>query len=336
MPKIQPSILGAALVLSCAPAEPGDELGGQSGSLRDDPLELPEDVEEIDYVRAVDQALAVVVASDLATAWRGHIEVLEAGDASCPPVFLGAPEDAQMDDEDALSWAAGCSVDGNDYDGFLTWTTDVPPGETSGSRTLTGDAQVTRGNGDVEFQFDGEASDAVTWTDGAFSYTSSIEGQVAGLAMFGSDSAVPGGFRGNVAIDTSSAGNLTLDANLFLFGEPLLGRFDSIVADLEFTDECSEEPVGYVGIRGTDGYWFDVYFLPRYDPDDGTVDSQAYPYEIIDDAVCDGCGHLFVRNVQIEDVPLVCPDFGGVRSSVTAPAVDEYVLTLHDPPWETE
>ena len=336
MSKIHPGILGIALVLSCAPAEPGDELGGQSGSLRDDPLELPDDVTTIDYVQAVDQALAVVIASDLATAWRGHMQMLESGDATCPPVFLGAPEDADMDDEDALSWAADCSVDGNAYDGFLTWTTEVDPASGAGSRTLGGDAQVAAGNGDVSFQFDGEASDSVVWSGTDFTYSSTVEGQVSGLAMFGADSAVPGGFRGNVAIDTSTAGNLTLDANLFLFGEPLLGRFDSIVVDLEFTEDCPDEPVGYVGIRGIDGYWFDVYFLPRYDPDDGTVDSQAYPYEIIDDAVCDGCGHLFVRNVQIDDVSLVCPDFGGVRSSATAPSIDEYVLTLHDPPWETE
>jgi len=326
------------LALSCAPTEPGDELGGQSGSLRDDPLDLPEDVDTIDYQQAVDAALEVVLASDLATTWQGHVGMLASGDATCPAVFLGAPEDAMADDDDELvSWVGGCEVDGSDYDGFVTWSSAVDPESGEGARSLSGDASVVAGNGDTRFQFDGEASDSVVWTGpDDFVYTSTIEGQVSGVETFDASSAVPGGFRGNVTLTTGSDGTLQLDANLFLFGQPLLDRFDSVVVDLEFTDECGEEPLGYVGLRGIDGYWFDVYFMPRYDPDEGTVDAQAYPYEIIDDAVCDGCGHLFVRNVAIEDAGLVCPDFSGIRSSTSAPPIDDYVLTLHDPPWETE
>ena len=334
MRHIQHIILASGLVASCVPAEPGDQLGGQSGSLRDDPLELPEDVDVIDYDVAVTQAIAVALGADLASTWRGHVQMMENGDATCPRVFLGAPEDEDMD-EDVISWAGSCSTGGLDYTGTVTWQTEVDT-EGGGGRSLTGDAEVADANGNVQFQFDGEASDDVTWTDGGFSYGSSIEGQVSGLAMFGADSAVPGGFRGNVDLATASDGTMTIDANLYLFGEPLLGRFDSVVLDIEFQEGCADEPVGYVGLRGTDGYWFDVYFMPKFAADDPTVEAQAYPYEIIDNPVCDGCGHLFVRNVRVDAVPDVCPDFGSLAGALSAPPVDEYVLTLHDPPWETE
>jgi hypothetical protein len=333
--------LVAALVAGCQPIETGDELGGQSGSLRDDPLELPDDVETLDYDQAITQAVAVALGADLATAWRGHVAMLEGSEEGCPSVFLGAPEDAMTDDEEVVSWAGTCSTGPLDYDGFVTWQTEVDEAG-GGTRSLAADAVVLDGAGDVQFEFDGEASDDVTWFDGGgFSYSSSIEGRVSGLAMFGSDSAVPGGFRGNVDVATSSDGSMTIDANLYLFGEPLLGRFDSVVLDIEFREGCSDEPVGYVGLRGVDGYWFDVYFLPKVpleeiDPNALTVEAQAYPYDIIEDPVCDGCGHLFVRNVRIDSVQQVCPDFGSLAAGLSAPPVDEYVLTLHDPPWETE
>lgn len=238
-------------------------------------------------------------------------------------------------DDGIVMWSGGCAVGGLDFDGDLSWTTTVDPETGEAQRDLFGDAEVHRGS-DLEFGFDGEASDSVAWVDGGFVYQSSIEGQVSGLAIYGADASIPGGFRGAVELATTSEGGLAVDANLYLFGEPLLGRFDSVVADLEFLDDCGSEPVGYLGLRGTDGYWFDVYFLPRFAPDDPSVEAQAYPYEIIDDPVCDGCGHLFVRNVRVDAVPQVCPDFGSLKASLTAPTVDEYVLTLHDPPWETE
>ena len=240
-------------------------------------------------------------------------------------------------DEDVLSWAGACDDSGVTYDGFLTWQNAVADDASSGTRSLTGEGQITDADG-LQLSFDGDASDATTWEPGGgFSYTSSVEGQVSGDAVYGDGSPVPGGWRGDATLDYDASGNLTIDANLFLFGEPLIDRFDAVVVDLSFDADCGSEPRGHVGLRGTDGYWFDVYFLPPFDVDaPESAESNAYPYELIDVATCDGCGTLFVRNVLIDGAAPVCPDFDGARAALAAPAVGDYILTLHELPWETE
>jgi hypothetical protein len=238
-------------------------------------------------------------------------------------------------EDDVLSWAGPCSEGGVDYDGAISWLTEVDGGGQAATRSVGGDISITGPDG-VALTFDGEGDDAATWTGDGFSYTSTVEGEVAGSSVFSSDSPLAGGWRGDSTLSYDSDGALVVQANLFLFGAPLMDRFDAVVVDIEFLPECSDEPVGHVGLRGVDGYWFDVYFLPRYAIDDPSAIASAYPYELIDEPVCDGCGHLFVRNVPIVDAAPICPDFDGLRSALVAPAVDEYIMTLHELPWDAE
>lgn len=320
---------------ACVPPEPVERPGGQSGSLKEE-LPQPEDVDTIDYEAALAEAMRLALAADLASPWRGHIELLSATDGECPTFFIGAPEDAMNGDEDNLSWAGSCDSGPLAFDGFMTWNLEIDETGAGASREASGDARMTD-DGALALEFDGEANDSVTWDgNGGFSYSSTVEGQFSGPLVYSESSPVPGGFRGASSITYTNGGISSIDANLFLFGDPLLDRFDAVVLDLEFAEDCADEPIGYIGLRGTDGYWFDIYFLPRFEAGNPTAEAQAYPYELIDNPTCDGCGNLFVRNVRAEQPNIVCPDFAGVTANLTAPTVDEYILTLHDLPWDGE
>ncbi len=330
---VLPIIVGVALG-GCVPPEPVRE-GGQSGSLKEE-LPLPEDVDTIDYERAALEAVRLALAADLVAPWGGHVDLLSSTDGECPTLFIGQPEDAQVGDEDNLSWSGSCTSGALDFNGFMTWDMEIDEEGNSATREAGGDARMFD-DGDLALEFDGEANDSVTWLpDGGFSYASTIEGQFSGALVYGSDSPVPGGFRGASDVAYGSDGTLHVDANLYLFGDPLLDRFDAIAVDIDFEEGCTDEPVGYIGLRGIDGYWFDIYFLPRFAEDDPSAAAQAYPYELIEDPTCDGCGNLFVRNVRPEQPNLVCLDFSPIASELSAPPADAYIMTLHDLPWDEE
>ncbi len=333
----------AILVLAlagCNAVEPGAKpdrcAGGQSGCLKEE-LPMPEDVDKIDYGRAASEAVRLALAADLVAPWRGHVDLLSRSDGECPTLFIGQPEDAMVGDEDNLSWAGSCSYDDTlEFNGFMTWDMAIDEDGTGASREAGGDALIFE-DGELALEFDGEATDSVTWLPGGgWSYASTMEGQFSGPVAYGADSPVPGGFRGSSDVAYDSSGTLHVDANLYFFGDPLLDRFDAIAVDIDFEDGCTDEPLGYIGLRGTDGFWFDIYFLPRYAADDPTAAASAYPYELIEDPTCDGCGSLFVRNVRAELPNDVCPDFASVAAGLGAPTIDEYVMTLHDLPWDEE
>ncbi len=331
----QPRVVILALVAlaACVSPEPVDRPGGQSGSLKEE-LPQPEDVGTLDFERATVEAVRLALAADLVAPWRGHIDLLSRSDGECPNLFIGQPEDAMTGDEDNLSWEGTCTSGALDFEGFMTW--DLTVEADSASREASGDARMFD-DGELSLEFDGEANDSVSWTpDGGFAYSSTVEGQFSGPLVYGNSSPVPGGFRGASEISYGSDGTIHVAANLYLFGDPLLDRFDAIVVDIDIDEGCPEEPVGYVGLRGNDGYWFDIFFLPRYAEDDISAVAGAFPYELIDNPTCDGCGNLFVRNVPSDQPNLVCPDFGSATSELSAPSVDEYILTLHDLPWDSE
>ena len=117
-----------------------------------------------------------------------------------------------------------------------------------------------------------------------------------------------------------------------------MSRFNSVRFQLSFDADCPEEPHGYVGIRGNEGFWFDVYFLPLYDLADDSAQSNAYPYELIDNAECDGFGTLFSRNVDLSDQEdgtwsrEIAPDFASVVAALPTPTLADYVFTLRHLP----
>lgn len=360
------------LPLALAACDPDPKPGTQIGALREpDPSPMPpSDTRTLDMGAAVEEALRIGGITTLTAAWAGHVGSLDLGAPAgdCPQIWVGPLPDDVVDvdmdeDEPGLSWLSNCETrvaDGeNTFSGFTHWTTTMVEGE-SGARTLVADAEVTDKNGKVLFGFDGEADDSLDLATGT--YTSNLDGEVVGTL-----SDAEGGFRtgGGFEASWSPSGTLRMFGTVTAFdgfGPPdnrtivespeiagLAGwvsgmpRFTSVRFDLEFMPECTAEPVGYVGIRGNEGFWFDVYFLPIADLEaEPTAQSTAFPYEQIDNIACDGIGTLFARNIDLRSMDLeddgwsreLSPDFAGVIASLPVPTLDDYVYTLRDLPSE--
>lgn len=350
------------LVGACDIPKPGTQIG----ALREpDPRpEPPSDFRSLDMTQAVEDALRIGGLTTLSAAWSGHLGALDTSKSDCPTVWIGGlPEDvADIDtdeDDPGMSWLADCSTQpGNvGFAGFTHWTTSIVE-DTSGTRELVSDAIVTDGNGTILFDFDGEASDTLDLPTG--SYSSVLNGELTGsLAGIGSGLRTGGDFEASWSTDgtmrffgtvTSYDGFGPADtrdpsaeelANLPGWREGM-PRFTSVRFDLSFTADCAAEPVGFVGIRGNEGFWFDAYFLPNPELVEGTAEFKAFPYEEIDNVACDGIGTLFARNVNLkaydEEDPNwsreLTPDFPGVLGTLAMPTLDTYVYTLRNIPQE--
>jgi hypothetical protein len=100
--------------------------------------------------------------------------------------------------------------------------------------------------------------------------------------------------------------------------------------------------VGFLGLRGNEGFWFDIYFLPIYAVDENTAQSNAFPFERIENQTCDGIGTLFSRNVDLATLDAadanwereVSPNFDAVRDNLPSPALESYIYTLRHLPEE--
>jgi hypothetical protein len=363
--------LPIALVLGsigCTVEPPEPKAGPQSGALRNPTP--PVDYKELDMRAAVEEALQFGGLVTMAAAWRGHVSALELGQQVCPQVWAGAPDsdlvNLDLDPEAAigLSWLADCATDpgATTYDGFTYWETSID-GDL-GSRTLIADAIVTDASGGILFEYDGSASDSLDLADGS-SYSSGFAGVISGsLAGIGSGlraqnntADAMGGFQASWSAD----GTLTFDGSVEAFDgfgppdnrpadapeledlidwAPGIPRFTSARFQLFFEADCASEPHGYIGLRGNEGFWFDVYFLPLYDVAEDTAQSNAYPYEQIDNLACDGVGTLFARNVDLEAADAeddswsreLSPDFASVVASLPTPTLADYVYTLRHLP----
>jgi len=346
----------------------------------DPPPKPPTDLQQIDMTKAIEDALHLGGGTTLAAAWNGHINTVLGAPIDCPQIFLGPPPDSvlgnteiNMDDENpGYSWAAACITPDNvDYEGFTYWTTLLTPGA-GGERTLDADATVVAGSGDnadTRFAFTGSANDNLNVVDGT--YDSTINGRLSG-SLVGLGSGVQTG--GDFVTTITSDGTLSITGSVTTFdgfgkpdnrdpGAPELQdvpswkhgmpRFTSATFDLQFTPDCPQEPLGYVGLRGDEGFWFDVYFLPQYD-DSGAPSAQvdAFPFEEIDNQACDGVGTVFARNVDLKgwddcDPDVVgdndcisswsreiAPDFAGVVSQLSLPSIDSFVYNVRDIPQE--
>lgn len=357
-----PSSRLAFLLLAACQLGPPNQ-GIQIGALREpDPSPAPPtDFQSLDMTQAVEDALGIGGLATLSAAWTGHIASLEVSRADCPTVWVGGlPEDASnMDfDEDnpGMSWLDDCATDPGQttFAGLAHWSSSIVE-DTSGLRSLAGDALVTDNNGAVLFAFDGEASDTVDLPSGT--YSSLLNGELSGeLAGVGSGFRTGGEFEATWSTDGTIRmfGTVTtfdgfgppddrkLETspelqNLSAWSEEM-PRFTSIRFDLAFTPECAEEPIGFVGIRGNEGFWFDAYFLPDPALVEGTAQYKAFPWEEIDNIACDGIGTLFARNVNLkayddEDPNWsreLTPDFGAVIASLSLPSLDTYIYTLRD------
>jgi hypothetical protein len=357
------------LLVACT-TEPPD--GSQIGAIRQpdpDPAP-PSDLTDIDMRASIEAALALAGIVTTQSAFVGHLDTMAMGEVGCPDVWAGAPPENFVElelDEDAtgLSWLAGCSTRaGVEFDGFAFWTSEIDQGENTATRSLLADAEVRRG-ADVLWAFDGEASD--TFDAGTGMYSSSFAGTITGsmsglgkglragnntesdnggfIAEWGTDGSLH--FAGSVQsfdgfgpVDRRSGDEPELEG--IAGWKPNQPRFTSVRYDLTFGPDCAEEPLGFVGLRGNEGFWFDVFFLPIYAIDEDTADSNAFPFENIENQSCDGIGTLFSRNVNLGEIDAqdtswsreLAPDFDSARNGLPTPDLESYIYSLRHLPQE--
>jgi hypothetical protein len=302
-----------------------------------DPLYLP-DLSGVDLPSAYADALLLALDVRASAAWAGHVSALSLASPDCPNLWVGAPGDALDVDGDAegMSWADHCAVGLVDYAGAAWWETsvvvegdpeDAVGATTTASRSIVADALVAQGS-EALFELDGEVSDAMTRTLAPgydrWTWSSLVEATVTGSEAL-SGTAAPGGFRTDayLYVEGGDSARLELRGNVYLFEDRIAERFDSLAADLVYLgsggpSDCLLEPNGWLSLRDTNAYWYDLVFLPG---DSESVDTGLDP-------ACDGCGTLYVRGVESGEV---CVDLSAAWDGRLAPPeTAEYVLSVYD------
>lgn len=309
---------------------------------------LPDDLDEIDFEAVYTDAIAALFLVTTQAPWQGHIEALATRQPGCPDLWVGGVEEADMTSDDGgASWADDCRTAGGlYYDGWVWWESDAygvgDPTTLDGrteeaSRVLEGDAVVGL-NDEVRFEFKGRAEDYAYQVnaDGyqRWVYRTTVDGTVTGSDVF-AGTLTPRGWRTDLYLELTGGDVDAIEArgNVYLF-EPQLGnRFDSIQVDLDLPgekgagpDDCTLEPLGWIGVRTPDAVWYDLVFLPRFTDD---IIGEEYANDPLSE--CDGCGTLYVGGIEAGEVCLdLATAFATAESTV--PATEEFVLTLHDLP----
>ena len=354
------------IIVACTGQPPA---GTQVGALQiRPPPQPPSDYKDLDLRQAVLDAFGIAGRTTLATVWSGHRATMGVATFSCPNVWLGAPPerlaDLDLDDGETLpglSWADQCQNPGqNTFQGFTYWEDEFDLGAGDGERLLLGDARVTDPSNAVLFEYDGEAQDSLQGR----TYTSSVTVRKLGGTLVGGAEA--SGLRGELDAAWALDGrpDLRIEGSAHLaqgFGppdtrtldlevspelenlpswEPGMPRYTSVRFDLEFGNDCGLEPLGYVGIRGNEGFWFDVYFLPKYDREEDPALGGAFPFEEIDNVECDGIGTVFIRNLDLKTRDEEDPewsreiqfDFAAILGALPRPAIEDFLFPLQELP----
>ena len=356
-----------------------DRDGTQIGALKESSIpEPPGDLTTLDLGVAVAEAFRIAGTASMATAWSAHVRTMDHGTQTCPYAWLGAPPerfveiDNGNDDLTGLSWFDNCTTPlGYTFAGFSYWENVVDPNLTEGDRSLTMDGVMRDADGNLLLDFDGEAADSLNGNN----YASSMTARVLRGSLLGLDGS---GLRGELDASWGPSG-MELDGSVHVEGgfgpadtrqpyrpgvdpdpaegiegrdpispelqnvtgwEPGMPRYTSVRFDLDFDGDCTLEPRGYVGVRGNEGFWFDVYFLPKYDPETDLAAASAFPYESIDNVECDGIGTMFVRNLDLRAIEAGNPDwsreisvdFADISASMPTPSIDGFVFTLQNLP----
>lgn len=314
------------------------------------PLDIP-DITGVDFERDFRQAIELAISVNARTLFNSHRRAIDTFGPGCPDVYVGIPPDDVAnvdvrDDARGLTWSDRCvqSDTSRFFSGFGYWEGNVsvsgdpttPEGRTvEAGRSLVADGVIGDESG-VVFEFDGDASDSMSSVEAEgfsrWSYSSLIDGTSTGSDPFPSDSLTPDGWRTDlyVALTGGDVDSIELRGNAYFFEGRLDGRFDSIALDMDLKgelgagpDDCTAEPLGWIGLRDENAVWYDLVFLPRFAND---VTGQPYPNDPLQE--CDGCGTLYIRGVE---QATVCPDFTGIFD-ITPPAVDEFVLSVRELP----
>ena len=354
------------VLASCDPNPPG---GTQIGALKvDNPPEPPTDFKDLDMVAAVGEAFQLAGVATLSTAWSAHVATMDRATTACPTTWIGAPPDTVVDIDGledgelrGLSWADECAtLSGHTFRGYSYWSSQLTDkdGTTSGERDMAMDGVIRDAKQNLLLDFDGEASDSIEFGSGSYASTF-VARQLSGSLL----GAYSTGLRGEMEAEWSGnamrmIGSVHVEdgfgppdtrnpdpevtpelANLPGW-EPGMPRFTSVRFDLEVDDDCALEPKGYVGVRGNEGFWFDVYFLPLYDIEEDPALASAFPFEEIDNVACDGIGTVFVRNLDLKEEDEadqgwsreISVDLGAIMSALPTPTERGYVFTLQDLP----
>lgn len=294
-------------------------------------LLLP-DLEGLDMATSLSRGLILALQADLRGSWDGFTSTLELSTGGCPNLYTANPEE-----NDLLStyWSDSCYTDGGlRFEGELGWESSASIDYFSedgldyaeyGDRTLAGSASVEEFNARV-YAFTGEGSDsfyrsvspdAESWT-----YSSQIDGTIQGAFSFEESDLFTGGLRESLYLNYSrgSVDRLTVRGDVFLLDETI-DRFDSVSMDFTLYGQvgappgtCVLEPFGFMGMRDTSAYWYEVIFLP-IGGEDGSASSPD----------CDGCGTLFVRGVE-QETP-ICLDMEAFWPLLTSPDRTDYVYS---------
>jgi hypothetical protein len=352
----RPRLVGLALLaLACKGEEP-EPTGPTGPAATATPLPgvpMPEDIDSIDFASAFDEAVALMVSVDTLQPWAGHTSSLATRQAGCPDFWTGPYLEGgvEVSYDEGISWRDDCiATDGSEqyYDGWIWWDGDVvesgDPASYEGrvsdaSRQLEGDGLVGDADG-VRYEFKGEANDSLYKVEAAgyehFIYSSTVNATVTGTDVFDpATSLTPRGYRTDL-YQSITGGDVDIyeaRGNVYLFEPTLQGRFDSIGVDIHLQgtlgaapDECTLEPLGWIGLRDANAYWYYVVFLPRFEDD---IVGEEYPNDPL--SVCDGCGRLYVQGVEQVGKD-VCLDLSTLfaEGAFVLPDPDDYVLPLHN------
>ncbi|MCB9673868.1 MAG: hypothetical protein H6737_02065 [Alphaproteobacteria bacterium] len=316
-----------------------------------DELEIP-DITGIDMEKAFEDALALALTVNARTPFNSLSSSFDRFQTGCPDVYAGPPGEDQAPDLDidmdagGLSWADHCiNPDGTTFSGYGWWNGEIAvTGDPNADLTIEAEREmiadgVVGGADGVFFEFDGEASDSlynVTSNDGyvRWVYSSLVEGTTTGTDPFPSGALAPYGWRTDLYVRMTGGNEDSLETrgNVYLFTGRMNERFDSLALDINVIgelgagpDDCTQEPLGWIGLRDENAVWYDLIFLPRSEDD---ITGIPYPNDPLSE--CDGCGTLYIRGVESGEF---CPDFSFLfDGTLQPPPVDEFVSSLRDLP----
>ncbi|MEZ4317709.1 MAG: hypothetical protein R3F61_09395 [Myxococcota bacterium] len=338
-----------ALLVSCTPQEAPPEPIKPTPVV--DELEIP-DISGIDMEAAFVEAMQLLLTVNARTPFQSLDRSFDRFQPGCPDVYAGIPPEEQADidvdmDAGGLTWTDHCeNPDGGYFSGYGWWDGDVgvtgDPNSSEGitieaDREMIADGVVGDTNG-VIFEFKGEASDSLytVQADGydRWIYSSLVDGTSTGRDPFPAGALAPAGWRTDLYLYMTGGDEDSLEArgNVYLFTGRMSERFDSIALDINVIgqlgagpDDCTQEPLGWIGLRDENAVWYDLIFLPRSEDD---ITGVPYPNDPLSE--CDGCGTLYIRGVESGEF---CPDFSFLfDGSLQAPPVAEFVSSLRDLP----
>ena len=308
---------------------------------------LPEDLHKVEWESVFTDAVNLLVTVNTQGPFLAHRSTMDTRAVGCPDFYLGEFTVGLMTvgDTEGVSWFDDClTADDVYYDGWLWWETDVvefgdpdtDDGRTSDAyRRMEGDALVGDPDG-VRLEFDGVATDALYRLQASYDYeryvySTSIDGTITGRDVF-EGSLTPRGYRTDLVMYVTGGDIDIFEArgNVYMFDAQLQDRFDSIEVDMAMVGpagaapgDCTLEPLGWIGVRDPNAYWYDVVFQPR------AVEDLIDPYVNPDLSFCDGCGRLYVQGVEQVGVD-VCIDFSFLfeDGGFPVPDADDFVLPL--------